>query len=211
MNQSKTALALALATVALVGCDDSPTEQEQSIFLDQRVNQQVTPQLAQEEVELKQIVAKLQEKDPNVVDAYYGYQNGERVLHIVRRDDQPQQNAQASSGLSESVWPLVAGVGAGMLLANAMNSSGGYHSYSKSYQPRSYSYYDEKERRKRRNVATSAYTSTVMNNARSSIRSNPNYKTDLQKSVQASRMSSRSTGVFSSSSSARSSSYSSGG
>jgi hypothetical protein len=211
MKQTKTALALALAAVALVGCDESPTEQEQSIFLDQRASQQVTPQLAQEEVELKQIIAKLQEKDPNVVDAYYGYENGERVLHIVRQDPTQGQNAQASNGLSESVWPLVAGVGAGMLLANAMNSSGGYHSYSRSHQPKSYSYYDEKERRKRRNVVTSGYASTLMSNSRNQIRSNPSYKTDLQKSVQASRISSRSTGVFSSSSSARSASYSSGG
>lgn len=214
----KTKLATTIAaSIILLGCDQGPqyintgsgslTDEDLNSYVDQEAKGQLTSTLAKEEVELKEVLATLQKEDPTVVDAYYGDENGTKTLHVVREDDQ----AVAGGGVSDTVWPLVGGMATGMLLANAMNSVGGMSNYSKSYKPyNSYSYSND-ERRKRRNIVTSGYVSSLSGNIRNSIRSNPNFKTNAAKSFAGSRISSKSSGVFKSSSSARSSSYGFGG
>lgn len=147
-------------------------------------------QNAADDKELADVVAELKKGDPLVRDAYYGYnEKGDRVLHVIR--DNPPQPAQqqagygqpqyqqgsngqpviinnqpaASSGVSETIWPLVAGAGAGMLLANAMNNNGGFDRYRDSHPGYSNRYYnDDNEYRRQRTTVVNQYHTTNIRN-----------------------------------------------
>jgi hypothetical protein len=167
--------------------------------LELEAQQAASAQQAQDTQELADVVAELKKGDPLVKDAYYGYnEKGDRVLHVIR-DNPPQQQPQtgygqpqyqnasgqpviinnqpaqqASSGVSESIWPLAAGVGAGMLLAHAMNSGGGYNSYSSYHQPySSRNWNSDNDYRRERTTVVNNYHTTTINNTRTAYR-NPN-------------------------------------
>lgn len=163
-------------------------DQEQAKQEEAEAEKLAAEQAAADDKELAGVITELKKGDPLVRDAYYGFnEKGDRVLHVVRDNPpqpvQPQQpqyqqgaNGQpviinnqpaqaASSGVSETIWPLVAGAGAGMLLANAMNSSGGYDRYRDSHQGYSNRYYndDNDYRRERTTVVNQYHTTNVRN------------------------------------------------
>lgn len=160
------------------------------------LNKQVAETKAAEDAELVGIITELKKGDPAIKDAYYGYNDkGERTLHVVRDEtkDQSQQGyqqgpngqpviinnqpaQQASGGVSESVWPLLAGAGAGMLLANAMNSGGGYNSYAQNHRPYSNNYYNDSDYRRERTKVVSNYRSAVTKQTREAYRKSPTYQ-----------------------------------
>lgn len=201
---NKTLIALLISSVVLAGCGKSDEEirQEQAAqaaALEQIAQQNAKAQQEADELELAGVVAELKKGDPLIKDAYYGYnEKGDRVLHVVRENPpepvqaqapQYQQGAngqpviinnqpaqQASSGVSESVWPLLAGAGAGMLLANAMNSSGGYNNYQQSHRPYSNNYYSDNDYRRERTKVVNNYHTTVIKQTREVVRKDPVYK-----------------------------------
>lgn len=151
--------------------------------LEAEAQKEAAEQKAIDDKELVEIVAELKKGDPLVRDAYYGYnEKGDRVLHVIRDNPpQPQQpqydqsgqpviiNNQpaASSGSSESIWPVVAGIGGGMLLANAINNSGGYDRYRNSHQSYgSRNYDDDYSYRRERTKVVNQYNTTVYTNKR---------------------------------------------
>jgi|SRR5579872_830483 len=174
---------------------DEQVAKAQQAQADLQSQQAAAAQQANDDQELRDIVTELKKGDPLVKDAYYGYnEKGDRVLHVVR-DNPPQtqpqagygqpqyQNAsgqpviinnqpaqQASSGVSEAIWPLAAGVGAGMLLAHAMNSGGGYNSYSSYHQPYSTHNYSDSDYRRERTSVVNNYHTTVVNNTRTTYK-----------------------------------------
>lgn len=198
-------LAVALAALALAGCDDdNPSQDEENQFVQSEALKESNAQQAADQKDLEQTIKELQQQDPTVKDAYYGVdKDGNKQLHIVKEE------ANGSGSYSETVWPLVGGLATGYLLAKMFSSNGGYSHYNGSYRPsNSYSYMED-DRRKHRNTVTSGYMGAIMNSSRARVMSNPNYKVNLSKSVVQSRQS----GVFARSSgvSARGASHSSSG
>ena len=192
----KELIVAAAAAVMLTGCeqqDEPPSQQEEAQYIEDQAAASTRQQLAADQADLKQTVEELRKKDPTVKDAYFTYnEKGEKELNIVREE--------ANGGSSSSVWPLLAGAATGYAVASMMNSRGGYSGYAASNPPRSYqSYADEDDRRRRMNSSSAAYTSTMMNNNRSAVRSSPNFRSSMSKSV----ISSRSSGVFAGSTGAR--------
>lgn len=204
MKKAIVAVAVAGAALALAGCDYEPTEAEIQAAIDEEAKSQTMSDVASEDVELKQKLIELQKVDPSVKDAYYSYDdNGVKQLHVIK-EDPSKPAADGTSGLSESVWPLVAGLAGGALLANMMNS-GGANNYANRYPPRSYqSGFTREEEKKRRNTYTSSYVNTAMMNNRSSIASSPARVSSVRTSL-----STRTSGALSGGSSARASSHSS--
>jgi hypothetical protein len=190
MDKTKLALAMVASTVLLAGCEpDQPSAAEADAYVDDEAQKQVRQTLASDEEDRKKTLAELQSKDPSVKDVYYTYnEKGEKEIHVVKET--------ASGQNSDSVWPLVGGMATGFLLAQAMNSMGGMNNYSQRYRPSSSSSYAEEERRRRVNSASSANTTMMMNQARTSVRSSPSFRSSMTSSV----ISSRSTGVMSGSS-----------
>ncbi|MNE67695.1 hypothetical protein D3C80_1633170 [compost metagenome] len=157
--------------------------------MDDEAAKQVRQTLASDEEDRKKTLAELQAKDPSIKDVYFSYnEKGEKQIHIVKET--------ASGQNSDSIWPLVGGMATGYLLAQAMNGMGGMNNYSQRYKPSGYSSYAEDERRRRMNSVSSANTTMMMNQARTSVRSSPNYTSSMSKTV----MSSRSSGVMAGSS-----------
>jgi Ni/Co efflux regulator RcnB len=148
-------------------------------------------QAAADEKELNGVVAELKKGDPLIRDAYYGYnEKGDRVLHVIR--DNPPAPAptvqaapmggyaggngqpviinntpapQAHSGFTETVLPMLAGAGAGMMLANAINGGGGFDRYRDShpgYNSRNWDN-DNDYRRERTTVVNQYHTTNVRN------------------------------------------------
>lgn len=198
---NKTLIALLISSVVLAGCGKSDSEiaAEKAAYaaqLEQIAQQNAKQQQEADELELAGVIAELKKGDPLIKDAYYGYnEKGDRVLHVVRdnpvQPQAPQQQyaqqgangqpviinnqpaQQAASGVSESVWPLLAGAGAGMLLAQAMNSGGGYNSYQQNHRPYSNNYYNDNDYRRERSTVVNNYRTTVVQQTRSQVRSNP--------------------------------------
>lgn len=189
---------LGVMTSALVGCSEANEQayNEEARYLSQE-------NIASEEFELSQNLQELKLSDPTVQDAYLSVsEDGEKQLTVVR---------ESADGSSESsLWPLVAGVGAGYLLSS-MASSGGVSNYAyhnpSSYR-RGYTCRSREECKDRRSSAVGGYYTYMNNHASRTVRSSgytPKYSQNLKSVV-----SSRSSSVFSGSS-ARSSGYSSGG
>ncbi|MNU72262.1 hypothetical protein D3C71_617170 [compost metagenome] len=189
MDKTKIALAL-VAAAALTGCEPAqPSADEERAYVDDEAAKQVRQTLASDEEDRKKTLAELQAKDPSIKDVYFSYnEKGEKQIHIVKET--------ASGQNSDSIWPLVGGMATGYLLAQAMNGMGGMNNYSQRYKPSGYSSYAEDERRRRMNSVSSANTTMMMNQARTSVRSSPNYTSSMSKTV----MSSRSSGVMAGSS-----------
>lgn len=215
---NKVALVIGAAmAVTLVGCDQEPPSQaEEKAYVDDQASDAVRKQMAEDQKDLDATVKELQSKDPSVKDAYYSInEKGEKVLHIVREE--------ANGKSSDSVWPMVGGMAAGAmggyLLAKAMNSQGGYNQYQSSNRPMTSQQFDEDERRRNRNTATSGYANSMMNQQRSAVRSNPSFRSNMNSSVSSYRSSgsfkassgtgsSRATGIMSGGSGARAASHS---
>lgn len=190
MDKSKLTLLALAASAALTGCEPAqPSADEERAYVEDEAQKQVRQTLASDEEDRKKTLAELQSKDPSVKDVYFSYnEKGEKQVHIVKETADGQN--------SDTVWPLLGGMAAGYMLASAMNSMGGMNAYSQRYQPVGRSTYAEDERRRRMNSVSSANTTMMMNSARSSVRSSPNFQSKMSSTV----MSSRSTGVMSGSS-----------
>lgn len=211
MKKSLLALAVAGASIFLAGCEPSePTQEEINSYVDGEAQKQVRAKISAEESELKEALRQMQAVDPTIKDIYYGVDDkGNRVLHVVHENQTAGaagggQQAVASSGVSDMVWPLVGGMAAGALAASMINS-GSLSNFASHNPPASSRMYAEEERRRERNVASSGYVGSMMNSARSSVRSSPNFNSSMRSTV----IGSRSSGVFSGSS-ARAGGYSSG-
>lgn len=195
MKFNKLSLAVAMAMgLFLTGCNEAA-----QTFTPEQVNSATRTQLNKDDAELKQALADAQAKDPTIKDMYYSINDkGEKELNIVREVKDPKTGE--SSAMS-SVWPLLGGMAAGMLISNMMQGGamrGGYapsHSYTRSYA----------DERRRKNSAMSGYSGYVRNNT---VRS---FSSKSYGSGYSSSSSTRSAGAFSGSSSARSSGYSAGG
>lgn len=200
MKISPLALAVAMS-ISLAGCDDSPSPEEEQAYVDQQAQAAVRTQLATDEKDLKTALAQMKQADPTITDAYYGMDgHGQKEVHVVH------QNAQGSSGFSEMVWPVVGGMAVGALAANIMHSGSLSH-YAASSPPRSYADYDDEERKRRRNVGTSGYASSLMSSSRNTVYNAPAFNTNMQKAV----ITTRDTGSFRGVASARGGSYGFGG
>lgn len=199
---NKTLIALLISSVVLAGCGKSDSEiaAEKAAYaaqLEQIAQQNAKAQQEADDLELAGVIAELKKGDPLIKDAYYGYnEKGERTLHVVRDNPptpvqaQPYQQGsngqpviinnqpaqQAASGVSESIWPLVAGAGAGMLLANAMNSGGGYNNYQQNHRPYSNNSYSDNDYRRERTKVVNNYHTTVVKQTRETVRTNPVYQ-----------------------------------
>jgi hypothetical protein len=197
-EMNKTFIALMISSIVLTGCGKSDEEIRQEQLAQQAQLELIAQQNAKaqqeaDDLELAGVIAELKKGDPLIKDAYYGYnEKGERTLHVVRDNPpQPVQQPQyqtgangqpviinntqpaASSGVSESVWPLLAGAGAGMMLANAMNSGGGYNNYQQNHRPYSNSYYSDNDYRRERTKVVNNYHTTVVQQTRQTVRANP--------------------------------------
>lgn len=193
----KNTLGLAMAAIlatSLVGCEAEPDPAETAAD-EADIDSAARQKLNADEAELKTELTKAQEKDPTIKDMYYSVDDdGNKVLNIVRETKDPQTG---ESKAHSDVMPLVTGMALGMLMGNMMNNHGGYNPGYAPMRSNSYSYNDE---RRRKNMAMGSYaTYTRSSTARSYVSSRPT-----------SAYSARSSGVFSSSSSARSSGYSGG-
>lgn len=180
MKKAIVAVAATTAVLALSGCDYQPTDAEVQAAIDEEAKKQTMSDVSAEDVELKQKLIELQKVDPSVKDVYYSYDaNGVKQLHVIK-EDKSKPTADGSPGLSESMWPLVAGLAGGALLAN-MISAGGSNNYANRYPPARYqSGFTREEEKKRRNTYTSGYVNTAMMNNRSSIASSPSHVSNVQ-------------------------------
>lgn len=185
-------LAIALAApVFLAGCDESEADKQANIDAATR------SALNSDDAELKKALADAQAKDPSIKDVYYSVdENGQRQLNIVREVKDPKTG---ETSMMNDMLPLIGGMAAGMLIANMMNSGGGY----RGVQP-SRSYSSQAEYRRKKNYAASGYAGHVRQNTTRGYAKNPS-------AYKSTNVAGRSAGAFSSSSSARSSGYSAGG
>lgn len=193
----KNTLGLAMAAIiatGLVGCEAEPNPADTAAD-EADIDSQARQKLNAEETELKEELKKAQAKDPTIKDMYYSVDDaGNKQLNIVRETKDPKTG---ESTAHSDVMPLITGMALGMMMGNMMNAGGGYNS---GYGPRHSSSYSMSDERRRKNMATSSYVSSVRSStARSYVSSRPS-----------SAYSSRSSGALSSSSSARSSGYSGG-
>lgn len=199
----KSLIAILVASTILAGCGESDAEKAARIAQEQAIAEQVAQEeaakhQAAEEEELRKVVAELKKGDPFVKDAYYGYnEKGERTLHVMR-ETPPQapaatapaapgqpivinQAPAAQSGVSESIWPLAAGIGAGMLLANSMNQNGGYNNYAQNHRPMDYRNYDNYDNYNRnRTTVINNYHTTTIKNVRKEVTKTPTYQARLK-------------------------------
>lgn len=171
-------------------------------------------QLANDEVELKAELARLQAADPTVKDLYYGTDaEGNRVVHVVQQRE--SESTATTSSFSAGNIML------GMLIGH-MLSSGGVSNYANSHPPASkVTGQSPEDQRRSRNLATGAHASAAMQRNRSYAAQNPAGASAMARAAQglpsASSSSSRpsvsthSSGAFRSSTpSARAGGYSAG-
>jgi hypothetical protein len=181
--------ALAFSSIFLSGCEQENPEETAKDEADIDANTRAA--MNQDEVELKQELAKAQAKDPSIKDMYYGVDDeGNKVLNVIREVKDPATGAMQAQQTSSMMNGMVLGMLMGHMMSNNFNGGG---MMNRSY-PMS-------ESRNYRNQATSRYSGysrTVQ--ARSYVSSRPS-----------SAYSTRSAGALSSSSSARSGGYSAGG
>jgi hypothetical protein len=181
--------ALAFSSIFLSGCEQENPEETAKDEADIDANTRAA--LNQDEVELKEELAKAQAKDPSIKDMYYGVDDeGNKVLHVIREVKDPATGQVQAQQTSSMMNGMVLGMLMGHMMSNNF-SGGGMMNRS----------YPMSESRNYRNQATSRYSGysrTVQ--ARSYVSSRPS-----------SAYSTRSAGAFSSSSSARSGGYSAGG
>jgi len=200
---TKTKLALALvAATTLTACDNGVRVEDETKFaVQQEANKEVMTTMNVERQELKSLVAKLQQDDPKIKDAYYTVdpKTGERMLNIVREDEAPASAGVNAPGAGSFFIYSMLGSMMGNSLSNSLSpSSGSYHKSLSSLSTSTARRTKDEERQYRSN-ATAAYIGSHKKAAVSRIQSNP------------ARMKTIRTGVMSRISSSRSASYSSGG
>lgn len=105
---------------------------------------------------------------------------------------------------SDSVFPLINGITTGLLLSHFMN--GGMNSLNNTYHPQMYNNLSMEERKRRQNAAFFGYMGSSMSSHRSSVSSRVS-----SGALKSPVLSTRSSGFFSKSTSARSGGYSHGG
>ncbi|WP_061289939.1 hypothetical protein [Azotobacter vinelandii] len=186
---------LAATAVTLTGCQQEDNPPRQSTASTESA--ETRARLSGESTELKAELARLQAADPTVKDIYYGVdEEGNKVLHVVR----DQGNEQSGS----SVWPLVGGMAAGALIGH-MISAGGVGNYARHNPPAQVnSFYSREDERRRRNTVTAGYAGYVGQSQKKPSAGSPSSARPTT------TLSTRSTGVFSSPSSARATSHSGG-
>lgn len=153
-----------LIAASLLGC----VPVDESADLDQVVREEAarlaTQRAEEDKRELQQALAQAKARDPKVVDVYYTISpTGERQLNVVRESEQIEPTATTSGNNQDTFTYALAGMAAGMFMANMMNNT---NSYSNSlYRSGSSSYYSgspaDTERRKRSGVATYVATSNA--------------------------------------------------
>lgn len=195
--------ALAVGVTALSGCEEEVSGKDMEAYVEDTAKSETMAQVAKEDTDLKDNLAKLQAKDPSVKDAYYSVdEQGQKQLHVI------SENPDKPDSVQDSVWPIVGALAGGAILGN-MLASGGSNNYVRQYPPRSSGYYAREDERKNRNSYTSSYVGNVMATNRASVyRATPPGSPALK----AATLSTRSSGIWgggSSSSSARSASHSS--
>lgn len=194
---------LAVGVAALSGCEEEVSGKDMEAYVEDKAKTDTMAQVAKEDTELKEQVAKLKATDPSVKDAYYSVdENGEKQLHVIT------ENKEDPSKVSDNVWPLVAGLAGGALIGSMM-ANGGVNNYARTAPPRSSGYYSREDEKKRRNTYTTSYVGSIMNTNRSNVyRATPAGSPALR----AATLSTRSTGIWGGSSggtSARAASHSS--
>lgn len=181
---------LVALSILLVGCDDSPTQEEEENYIQQVALQDLGVQDQADKQDLQKTLEEMHAKDPRVKDVYYGIdEQGNKELHVVRYED------ENSSQVSESVWPMNNFL-SGYLMAQFFNNNGGYNSYASMHQPARRFNYDDSEERNRRNATTSAYYGSLVTRSRARTVSNPSYRNNLKTAVEAVRVQSRASGIF---------------
>ncbi|MFY3552211.1 hypothetical protein [Achromobacter insolitus] len=123
-------------------------------------------QLANDEVELKAELARLQATDPTVKDLYYGTDaEGNRVVHVVQQRE--SDSTATTSSFSAGNMML------GMLIGH-MLSSGSVSNYANSHPPVSkVAGQSPEDQRRSRNLATGAHATAAMQRNRSYATQNP--------------------------------------
>lgn len=211
LSKSLLAKSLVATSVLLSGCGSGhePDEVEVREYVDGEVKTQVQSKLAHDEVELKTQLEELKKTDPAVKDMYYSVDDkGEKSLHIVKEEEPTSSSipstVRAAPQVTNSVWPILGGVATGALVSQMINA-GGMNRYAQSHPPASRDMYSQEDNRKKKNESSAGYSGFLFNSVHSSVASSPTLRSQVS-----SAYSSRSSGVFSSSSSARSGGFSSG-
>lgn len=254
--------------VGVVGCDDQSAidqQKAQDEFIKQETLKETMQQRNQENSELNSMLIQMRQRDPSIVDLYYGLDDkGQKELHVIKDDtltnaqltntyidpntnqlsvdelsklydkkkdsnsdfdtgpqswdNPPAPNATVaaapaqtqtvvmdhSHSYSDSVFPLINGITTGLLLSHFMN--GGMNSLNNTYHPQMYSNLSMEERKRRQNAAFFGYMGSSMSSHRSNVVSRVN-----SGALKSPALTTRSSGFFSKSSSARSGGYSHGG
>ena len=260
--------------VCVVGCDDQSDidhQKAQDEFIKQETLKETMQQRNQENSELNSMLIQMRQRDPSIVDLYYGLDDkGQKELHVIKDDTltnaqltnsyidpatnqlsvdelsklydkkkdsnsdfdagpQSWDNPPApvatttpavagttvpaqtqtvvmdhSHSYSDSVFPLINGITTGLLLSHFMN--GGMNSLNNTYHPQMYNNLNMEERKRRQNAAFFGYMGSSMSSHRNSVASRVN-----SGALKSPALTTRTSGFFSKSSSARSGGYSHGG
>ncbi len=202
---------------ALAGCDSGddrlppppppPTAAQTEALADSLARQQI----AQDQAELAQVLADLQQADPAVRDVYYSVNDaGERMINVVRdAEAAPGEEAPPPGATNTFAW-MAGGMLLGTLLGGAM-AAGGVNQFAQR-QPPAQTHYAATAQQQRdfRAGGTNAYGRSVVNNSR--VTAGRGLTAGAVGNVGLTRPGvGTSQGVFSSSQSNRSSSYGAGG
>ena len=128
---------LVISSILMVGCDQGndyklPEKNSQSTTV---IPAPPSAQITQEQAELKEYLAQMQAKDPSIVDAYYGVdENGEKVLHVIQKDESSTASDGSGSALSSFMWSMAGGL-TGAMLMNAFMNRGGMSGMTNNYPP----------------------------------------------------------------------------
>lgn len=197
------AAVIATSMLSLTGCEQEVSGKDMDAYVEDTAKSETMAQVAKEDIDLKDNLTKLQEKDPSVKDAYYSVDDkGQKQLHVVRED------AEKPDSVQNSVWPIVGAMAGGAILGN-MLASGGANNYVRQNPPAASGYYAREDEKKNRNTYSGGYVGSVMNTNRNNIYS---ATPPGSSALRAATLSTRSTGIWGGSSggsSARAASHSS--
>jgi hypothetical protein len=181
------AAVIATSALSLTACEQEVSGKDMDAYVEDTAKAETMAEVAKEDTDLKDNLAKLQAKDPSVKDAYYAVNDkGEKELHVVT------ENPQDPEKVENSVWPIVGAMAGGAVLGH-MLSSGGASNYVQQYPPRTSSYYSREDEKKNRNTYSSVYTSSIMANRRAAIyKATPPGSPALKQAV----LSTKTTGIY---------------
>lgn len=107
-------------------------------------NSQTATATTAEEQELKDIVAKMKQQDPSIVDAYYSVDaSGQKILNLVKEEagsvvdsaGKAVESATSGSGLSTFMWAMAGGLTANALYNAFSNNKGNMAAMNNQYRP----------------------------------------------------------------------------